>query len=67
MAEGVWKSGFSSRLKIAIRYFKKSYSVSEDSQHLDDFEARWISKAISETEKRILRREIKKLKDENNK
>ena len=61
----VWKSDFRKRLKKSVEYFKKTHpkeDTLEYRKHFDNFESRWKPKAQSQTEIRILQRELNKLK-----
>lgn len=62
----VWKKDFNIRFKKAIKDFKKrnpeSLNTLQYKKRLDDLESRWLPKAQSKTEQRIVRREIDKLK-----
>ena len=65
MATVVWKSDFRERLKKGVEYIKKTHpkeDTLEYRKHFDNFEARWKPKAQSQTEIRILQRELDKLK-----
>lgn len=62
----VWKKDFNVRLKKAVKDFKKRNPEPLDTvlyrKQLDDLESRWLPKAQSRTEQRIVKREIDKLK-----
>lgn len=62
----VWKKDFNIRFKKAIKDFVKRNPEPLDTliykKRLDDLESRWLPKAQSKTEQRIVKREIDKLK-----
>ena len=66
MINSVWKKDFNVRFKKAIKDFEKRnpepLNTLQYKKKLDDLEDRWLPKAQSKTEQRIVRREIDKLK-----
>ena len=65
-AINVWKIDFRARLKKAIQDFRKRNPEPLDTieyrKQLDNLESRWLPKAQSKVEQRMVRREIDKLK-----